>query len=201
MTLIGLDFDNTLVCYDKLFFKTALEKGLIDKSIAPNKIAVRDYLRSKGKDEEFTLLQGEVYGVRILEAEPANGMLQALKELYKLGIPMVLISHKTKTPYKGPKYDLHKSAINWLNKYGFFSKDGLNWKTDQVFFESTKTDKIERIKELGCTHYIDDLEEILEALPKSIKKIHYTPQAINKSKNREIESMTDWNVAQIATSK
>ena len=33
MTLLGLDFDNTLVCYDKLFHKLALEKGLIDKSI------------------------------------------------------------------------------------------------------------------------------------------------------------------------
>ena len=116
-------------------------------------------------------------------------------------MPMVLVSHKTKTPYKGPKYDLHKSAINWLNKYGFFSKEGLNWNTDQVFFESTKTEKIERIKKLGCTHYIDDLEEILEALPISIKKIHYTPQASNKSKNREIESMTNWNAAQIVRSK
>ena len=63
MTLIGLDFDNTLVCYDKLFHKTALERGLIDKSIPRNKIAIRDYLRSKDKDEEFTLLQGEIYGL------------------------------------------------------------------------------------------------------------------------------------------
>ena len=29
MTLLGLDFDNTLVRYDKLFHKIALEKGLI----------------------------------------------------------------------------------------------------------------------------------------------------------------------------
>ena len=201
MTMIGLDFDNTLVCYDKLFHKIALERGLIDNSIPPDKVAIRNYLRSKNKDEEFTLLQGEIYGLRILEAEPANGMLQALKELYKLGIPMVLVSHKTKTPYKGPKYDLHKSAINWLNKYGFFSREGLNWNTDQVFFESTKIEKIERIKRLGCTHYIDDLEEILEALPIRIKKIHYTPQASNKSKNRELEAMTNWNAAQIVGSK
>ena len=201
MTLLGLDFDNTLVCYDKLFHRTALKRGLIDNSIPPDKTAIRNYLRSKDQDEEFTLLQGEIYGLRILEAEPANGMLQTLKELYKVGIPMVLVSHKTKTPYKGPKYDLHRSAINWLDKYGFFSKEGLNWSTNQVFFESTKAKKIERIKSLRCTHYIDDLEEILEALPTSIKKIHYTPQANNRSKNREIESMTNWNAAQIVRPK
>ena len=31
MTLLGLDFDNTLVRYDKLFYKVALEKGLIEE--------------------------------------------------------------------------------------------------------------------------------------------------------------------------
>ena len=36
--------------------------------------------REKGWDDQFTLLQGEVYGLRILEAEPANG---AVSTLYK----------------------------------------------------------------------------------------------------------------------
>ena len=73
MTLLGLDFDNTLVRYDKLFHQLALEKGLIKKSLPTDKTAIRDYLRSQGQDEQFTLLQGEVYGLRILEAEPAKG--------------------------------------------------------------------------------------------------------------------------------
>ena len=47
MTLLGLDFDNTLVLYDNLFHQIALEKGLIDHSVAANKIAIRDYLRHK----------------------------------------------------------------------------------------------------------------------------------------------------------
>ena len=71
MTLIGLDFDNTLVCYNKLFHQTALEK-LIDESIPVDKVVIRDYLRRINREEEFTLLQGEVYGSRILDAEPAE---------------------------------------------------------------------------------------------------------------------------------
>ena len=104
MILLGLDFDNTLVSYDKLFHQVALEKGLINESISADKIVIRDHLRGQGLDEQFTLLQGEVYGLRILEAEPASGMLKALTELHQRAIPMVLVSHKTRFPYKGPAH-------------------------------------------------------------------------------------------------
>ena len=104
MTLLGLDFDNTLVRYDQLFHRLALEKRLIKESLPADKTAIRDYLRSQDQDEHFTLLQGEVYGPRILEAQPAVGMLKALGELHQRGVPMVLVSHKTKTPYKLRKH-------------------------------------------------------------------------------------------------
>ena len=180
MTLLGLDFDNTLVRYDKLFHKLALEKDLIDESLPADKTAIRDYLRSQAQDEQFTLLQGEVYGLRILEAEPAEGMLKALSELHQRGIPMVLVSHKTRTPYKGPAYDLHQAAWNWLQKHGFFTPGGLAWSQDQVFFEESKQAKVDRIKSQECSHYIDDLPEILEMLPSNIKTILYDP---SKSQN------------------
>ena len=123
MTLLGLDFDNTLVRYDKLFHQLALEKNLIEQIVPANKTAIRDYLREQGKEEQFTLLQGEVYGPRILEAEPAEGMLEALNKLNKNGVQMVLVSHKTRTPYMGPAYDLHQAAWNWLEKYEFFVQE------------------------------------------------------------------------------
>lgn len=112
MTLLGLDFDNTLVRYDKLFHQLALEKGLIEESVPADKTAVRDYLRRQGKDEQFTLLQGEVYGLRILEAEPAEGMLEALRGIKRLNIKMVLISHKTRKPYKGQPMIYTKAQFN-----------------------------------------------------------------------------------------
>ena len=175
MTLLGLDFDNTLVRYDNLFHQLALEKDLITDLIPANKIAIRNYLRDHKKEEDFTLLQGEVYGSRILEAEPAEGMLKALTELRQQRIPMVLVSHKTRTPYKGPAFDLHQAAWSWLDKYGFFHRDGMGWTQEQVFFEETKQDKISRIEALGCTHYIDDLPEILDMLPTKIHAILYDP--------------------------
>ena len=181
MTLLGLDFDNTLVRYDNLFHQLALEKGLINNNIQASKTKIRDYLRSQDKDEEFTLLQGEVYGLRILDAEPAEGMLKALKELHESGVRMVLVSHKTKTPYKGPDYNLRKAAWSWLEKYRFFDKLGLNWKEEQIYFESNKQDKIRRIHTLGCTHYIDDLPEILESLRPNVRKLLYCPEKVMKN--------------------
>ena len=176
MTLLGLDFDNTLVRYDKLFHQLALEKSLIEESLPADKTAIRNYLRSQGQDEQFTLLQGEVYGLRILDAEPAEGMLNALGELHQRGIPMVLVSHKTQTPYKGPSYDLHQAAWSWLEKQGFFAPDGLGWSRDQVFFEESKQAKVARIEALCCTHYVDDLPEILEMIPNNIQAILYDPK-------------------------
>ena len=181
MTILGLDFDNTLVCYDKLFHKVALEKELIKPSMEADKVLIRNHLREKNKDYEFTLMQGEVYGNRILEAEPSPGMLTALKNLADQGVEMKLISHKTKFPIKGPKYNLHEAAISWLTKYGFFQTlNGLGWKQSQIHFEASKEDKAIKIQQLKCTHYIDDLPEILEMLPSDIKKILYSKR-INTS--------------------
>lgn len=196
MTLLGLDFDNTLVRYDKLFHQLAAEKGLIEKSLPTDKTAIRDYLRSQGQDEQFTLLQGEVYGLRILEAEPAEGMLKALGELHQRGIPMVLVSHKTRTPYKGPAYDLHQAAWSWLEKNGFFDPHGLGWSRDQVFFEESKQAKVERIAAQKCTHYIDDLPEILEMIPTGIKAILFAPTKEPSKEtlpNKKISILDEWS--------
>ena len=194
MTLVGLDFDNTLVRYDRLFYNLALERHLISKDTPMDKIEIRNSLRKRGLEEDFTLLQGEVYGPEIINAEAAPGMLKALNEINDCGIKMVLVSHKTKHPYKGPNYNLHKSAILWLERHQFLSEVFLDWEAGRdIFFEQTKEKKIERILELGCTHYIDDLPEILDRLPESIKRILYDPNSnyANRSRYSVLESWED----------
>jgi len=183
MTLLGLDFDNTLVRYDNLFHQLALKQGLIDSAIPADKTSIRDYLRSKGNDEAFTRLQGEVYGLHILEAEPAEGMLEALSKIQEKGIKIVIISHKTQFPYSGPKVDLRKAALNWLYKYDFFSRDGLNLNYEEVYFEPSKKEKISKILSLRCTHYIDDLPEIANSLSELHQTFLYCPNASSEEKH------------------
>ena len=191
MIKVGLDFDNTLIDYDELFYSIALEKGLIPVQIDKTKIAVRKYLKDNGKENIFTLLQGEVYGLHIKRASQSYGMMQSLKILKENSIEFIIISHKTLHPYSGPKYDLHKAAMSWLEKNEFFDQNGLNFRKENVFFEITIENKIKRIDDSGLTYYIDDLTKILKMINSSINRIHFNPN----SEDQRIEgiiNMKDW---------
>ena len=44
--MIGIDFDNTIVCYDDVFARVAVELGLVPPKVATSKTAIRDHLRA-----------------------------------------------------------------------------------------------------------------------------------------------------------
>ena len=125
MIKLGIDFDNTLITYDLLFKKAALEKNLIPINFPESKSLIRNYLREKGQEKLFTILQGEVYGSRIFEATQSEGMYDSLTKAKNNGVELFIISHKTKTPYEGRKYNLHNSASNWLEKNLFLKNQEL----------------------------------------------------------------------------
>ena len=192
MIKLGLDFDNTLITYDSLFKRAAYEKKLISNDFPENKNLIRNYLRERNQENTFTILQGEIYGKRIYEASQSKGMFSALKDAKNVGIKLFIISHKTKTPYLGKKYDLHKAAMAWLEKNLFFEEKGINLPRENVFFEITKEKKIERIERIGCTHYIDDLPEILEMINPKIDRILYNP-ATHFNSNQEFKCLKEWS--------
>ena len=107
---VGIDFDNTIVNYDTLFHKVALEQGVIPKTLAASKLAVRDHLRAIDKEHVWTEMQGYVYGARMEEAAMYPGVLDFLRWANLQGIGLAIVSHKTRHPFIGPKYDLHAAA-------------------------------------------------------------------------------------------
>jgi len=174
---VGVDFDNTIICYDGLFHAVAVEKGLVPAAIAPLKNSVRDYLRSVGNEDAWTELQGYVYGERICDAEAFAGVLCFFKACRCQGVDVFIISHKTRHPYRGAAYDLHGAAIRWLEYNGFLEPQGGVLPADRVFLEQTKADKLARIGRQRCTHFIDDLPEFLneEGFPEFTAKILFDP--------------------------
>jgi len=190
MKKIGIDFDNTIVSYDNLFHKIAAEQKLIPRNFPQSKLLIRDYLRKKNKDALFTLIQAEVYGKRILEASPAPNVDIAIRELINIGFEVSVISHKSLYPYKGPKYNLHKSAILWLEKNNFFEEEKVGLSIDKIYFNLTKEDKINKIDTIGCDYFIDDLPEILKLINKNTKKILYSPE--NNYKNSDYIILDKW---------
>jgi hypothetical protein len=177
--IIGLDFDNTIVSYDELFHRVALEGGLVPSDLPVRKEAVRDYLREAGKEDVWTEMQGTVYGSRMGEARAFDGALDTIASLKSAGHRVLIVSHKTRYPFLGARHDLHAAARLWLEKQGFFDPEGLAFRETDVFFELTKEDKLERIAREACTHFVDDLPEILQhpLFPSNVTKLLFSPAA------------------------
>ncbi len=191
MIKLGLDFDNTLIDYDEVFYEIASDRNLIPKNVGKTKVEVRKYLKDTGQERLFTLLQGEVYGSKINLAKQSKGMFETLNILKEQKIELFIVSHKTLYPYAGPKYDLHQSALKWLTLNDFFDTNLLNFKKENIFFELTIEKKIKRIESIGITHYIDDLTKILELITPSIRRIHYNPQG-TISNIKDVITLRSW---------
>lgn len=177
---VGVDFDNTIVCYDAIFHRIAIEKNLVPPSLAPSKTAVRDWLRQQAREDEWTRLQGEVYGSRMADADIFPGVREFFRKCRSSGVAIRIISHKTRHPFLGKQYDLHAAAYQWLDAQGFFDPAGCALARENIFFELTKPEKIARVAACGCEAFIDDLPEILSdpALPPSLCGILFDPAGI-----------------------
>ena len=159
---LGLDFDNTIVSYDSLFHKVALEQGVVPPDTPPSKLAVRDHLRRVGQEDIWTEMQGYVYGARMMEAATFPGVVECLHWARQAGIEVSIVSHKTKHPFIGPAYDLHAIARQWIEHHLSHQGQPLI-PGQQIFFELTKDSKLARITECGFDFFLDDLPEILTA--------------------------------------
>jgi len=174
---IGIDFDNTIACYDGVFHAAALERQLIPTDLPSDKTSVRDHLRSLGRDTDFTELQGYVYGSRMQLVNVFPGFVETLRALRANGHDVFIVSHKTRTPFAGPAYDLHAAAREFLNLRAIVGDNDGQIPGQNVFFELTKEEKVARIAALGCDVFIDDLPEILamDGYPAGLRAILFDP--------------------------
>ena len=181
--VIGVDLDNTLVCYDELFHSVAQQERLIDSSAPKSKERIRDAIRLlRNGENRWTRLQAIVYGPRMSGATAFEGSEAFLRHCSERGIKTLIVSHKTRyATLDGAQVDLRESALAWMKQKRFFDADGCNLSPDDVFFESTRLDKIARIRELGCTHFIDDLVEVLgeSSFPPETAKLLFAPHGAN----------------------
>jgi len=174
---VGLDFDNTLACYDDLFHRLARERGLLPDGVPRSKRAVREALCARGLEDAWTELQGVAYAERLLEAPPSAGVSEFLAALRRAGARVCVISHKTRFPARGPRRDLHAAARRWLAHAELLEPERTGLSLERVFFEPSAAAKRVRIAERGCTHFVDDLPEFLLApdFPAGVARIHFSP--------------------------
>ena len=190
---IGIDFDNTIVLYDELFYELALKEGLIRKGSEKTKHAVRAALIKENKEHIFIEIQGIVYGKLIKDAPAQPGIQKVLHQLINNGYKISIFSHKTKFPIIGEKLDLHVAARNWLEINGFNDPKIVGIEKKNIYFNETQEKKVSKIEKTGCAFFIDDLIKVLNDLDNRIKKIHFSPACKNRELNSSIITMQSWN--------
>lgn len=175
---IGLDFDNTVAGYDRVFLDAAKAAELLPEDFVGRKLDVRNAVRLLEDGEtEWQRLQSLVYGELMSQAVMIEGVEEFLLACRDRDISVAIISHKTEFSNFDPgSVSFHDAARGWLTSHGFFANERFALTAEDVYFETTRANKIARISEVGCSHFVDDLEEVLRdpCFPNDVNALLYT---------------------------
>jgi hypothetical protein len=165
---IGLDLDNTLADYRLPLERMCAAYGVSLPQSDP-KVALREELRARGEEGEWTKLQGELYGPLMCEAKLFPGAEETTRHWLSAGCEVFVVSHRTRHAIAGKKHDLHAHARSWIMESGLA--------VTGVFLEESKACKIARIDSLQCRVFVDDLPDILKHpdFPEVTRKILFDP--------------------------
>lgn len=193
---IGIDFDNTLAGYDGVFTRLACEWGLAAPGQRLDKQRVRELAR--GQDELlWQRMQGEVYGPRMQQAEQFEGSAAFLARCaMDSAIEVCIVSHKTQFGHFDATHtDLRIAARLWMKNHGFF--DRYRIAEQNLYFESTQTDKVLRIGQLRCDIFIDDLPELFEhpRFPEATRKILFSNGV--SAASGDLTICSDWHQIEV----
>lgn len=182
---IGIDFDNTIICYDEVFCHLARERKLVPLDYRGSKTELRDAVRATAEgDVAWQKLQGKVYGEHVRLAKMFEGVKDFIATCNQQDhVEVFIVSHKTEFGHFDEKQvNLRHAARNWLREQGFFGEDAPFILEENLYFESTRDAKIKRIRSLACTHFIDDLPEVLHdpSFPSEIKSFLFQPEGTNQ---------------------
>ena len=184
---IGIDFDNTIACYDESL-QVLAAKINVPLGIKREKREIRDYLRAENREDEWTKMQGELYGPGMQHATVYENFIEACEWLKSKGVELCIISHRSKFPYLGERHDLHKYAIEWLRKKTIAGK---LIEEKNIYFLETLDEKIKKINDEKPDIFIDDLIEVINHhnLSKQILGKLFSP---NRIRNLDSKVVSNW---------
>jgi hypothetical protein len=156
---IGVDLDNTIICYGPLFHAVAVAKKLVPSDLAPSKAVIKAWIQNTHGNHVWTALQAEIYGPLLEGAAAYPGVFDFFAHCREAGIKTCIISHKSQFPALGVRTDLRVAAVHWLEKNGWFSP-ALNLGSTDVEFHDSRQEKILAITRRSCDIFIDDLPEV-----------------------------------------
>lgn len=176
--IIGIDFDNTIACYDQAFAYTAQAMGLLPTAAGLDKQTIKQQVRAAGGEHAWMRLQGQVYGRDIAYATLFPGFADFVRLARTQGARLRIISHKSRYGhFDAAQVDLRQAACAWMRQQGFFSAVGLGFSPEDVSFHDARSQKLAAIAQQGCQVFIDDLPEVLQdpRFPNACRAILFAP--------------------------
>ena len=191
---IGIDLDNTIISYDDAFLNVAKRRDLIDHDFQGSKSEVKQEIKQQKDGEKiWQKLQGQVYGKYIDQANIFPGFKRFHWRCSNQQIPVTIISHKTEYGhYDEEKISLRMSALSFLEQEGIVNKDK-NIFIQNLFFTTTREEKIKTIKHNNFDWFIDDLQEVIfdENLRDLPNKILFSKKTIEQRVG--VKFCSSWN--------
>ena len=145
---LGIDLDNTIICYDQLFSSLSEVVGTNKKDVK------KDLMAADPSGKLWNQLQAKVYGPELSNARLYPGVVEFFEICKKLDWEIEILSHKTKVSNFDQKTPLRAPAKKFLDSYKIFNEIPVR------FFE-TLDSKIEGIKNGKFDLFIDDLNAVL----------------------------------------
>ena len=183
---IGLDLDNTLVCYDHVFALESKRLKMVPETWRGSKQELRNELQSRLDGERlWQTIQGRVYGSAMSQAVMFPGAALFLMRSRQRGNDVFIVSHKTEFGhFDATRTPLRQTALSWMESKGFFEESRFGLVKDNVFFEGTRKEKVVKIASLNLDIFIDDLEEVFgeEGFP-PIEKVLFSAKAEGRHHN------------------
>ncbi|MBK8477034.1 MAG: haloacid dehalogenase-like hydrolase [Opitutaceae bacterium] len=178
--VIGIDLDNTLICYDASFHAAAVARGLIPATSRAQKAAVKAAVLANHDNATWTTLQGEVYGPLLPRATAYPGAADFLRHCRASGHAVCILSHKSRVAALQPHIDLRSAALGWIQSQGWLDAPaGLH--CDDIEFLDTRSAKIDAIARRACELFIDDLPEVFAepGFPAQTTAFLFDPDAVH----------------------
>jgi hypothetical protein len=180
MFKIGIDFDNTIACYDQSFGEVAKLIGLKEGEVLiSSKVETKALILARPDgDMVWQQLQGKVYGKHMQLADVFPGFYEFLCLSKLRGNEVFIVSHKSEFGhFDEERVPLREQALTWLRKTGILQGNIFSLDRHNIFFEATREEKLKRICELACSHFVDDLPEVFEErlFPTAVSKILFRP--------------------------
>ena len=190
---IGVDLDNTIICYGPLFHAVAVARGLVPSDLPSSKQVIKTWIQNTHGNPAWTALQAEVYGPMLCGATAYPGVFEFFCRCRSAEIETCIISHKSQFPALGVHCDLRVAALHWLENNGWFGPEsGLS--PAEVEFHDTREEKVAAIARRQCDLFIDDLPEVFREthFPPTTSAILFDPESAY-AEHKGIKQVAHWH--------